>query len=278
MTVARAYQELKNHGLIEGRPGSGTFVADAGKPLPRGKGDAVDLHRRIDQLIDECVALKLRPADLARMISARMSERRPTERPKDLVIIGNFMTATADYATTINEVLGGIATVQPLVIDDVRANSGVRKRAAAADLVLTFAHRRHEVIELLPSSTVVAISFIPSETTRLSLASLDPLARVLVVSIFPEFTPLMKVSVQRFAPHVADITITMPDALNFDLLLRGADVLVYATGADSVLPRCPAGTPSFEFRHTPDPGDVKRVVLPIIAPAKTAGRRVARAK
>ena len=126
MTVARAYQELKDHGLIEGRPGSGTFVADAGKPLPHANGDAVDLHRRIDQLIDECIALKLRPADLARMISARMSERHSVERAKDIVMVGNFMSATADYAATIAEVLGGAATVQP-----VSSTSSALTRACA---------------------------------------------------------------------------------------------------------------------------------------------------
>jgi hypothetical protein len=268
MTVAKAYRELKKHGLILGRAGSGTYVADAGKPLPHANRDIVDVHRRIDRLIDECIALKLRPSDLAGLISARMAGRQPAERSKDLVILGNFEAATAAYAATIAEVLAGAATVEALMIDAVRRDPAVRERAASADLVLTFAHRRHEVVDLLPSATVVAISFIPSEATRLSLASLDPLTRVLVVSLFPEFTQLMKVSVQRFAPHVADITITLPDAPNFDALLRGADVLVYATGAENILARLPVGTPAFEFRHTPDPGDVRRVVLPIIAPPK----------
>jgi len=73
MTVAKAYQDLKERGLIEGRPGSGTFVADAGKPRPQADKGLVDVHRRIDQLIDECVALRIRPSDLAGMISARVA-------------------------------------------------------------------------------------------------------------------------------------------------------------------------------------------------------------
>ena len=268
MTVAKAYQDLKERGLIEGRPGSGTFVADAGKPRPQADKGLVDVHRRIDQLIDECVALRIRPSDLAGMISARVAERQPIERPKDIVLVGNFEAATKAYAATIAEVLGGAATVEPMMIKALASDPAPRRRAAAADLVLTFAHRKHEVVKLLPNATVAAISFIPSEVTRRSLASLDPMARVLVVSIFPEFTPLMKVSVQRFAPHVHDITIIMPDAANFVALMRNADVLVYATGADEFVSRLPAGTPSFEFRHTPDIADIRRVVLPIIAPAK----------
>jgi len=268
MTVARAYEELKSHGLIEGRPGSGTFVADAGKPSPHARRDMSDFHRRVDQLIDECVGLNLRPSDLAGLISARMAERQSTERPKDVVMLGNFEAATAAYATSIADALGGAATVEPATIGMAASDPALRERVAGADLVLTFAHRRHEVVDLFPGTTVAAISFIPSEATRRSLASLDPLTRALAISIFPEFTPLMKINVQRFAPHVADIAITSPDAPDFEASLRGADVLVYATGAEALISRLAPAVPSFEFRHTPDPVDIRRVVLPIIAPGK----------
>lgn len=269
MTVAKAYRELKDHGLIEGRPGSGTFVADAGKPSGHRRRDRTEFHRRIDQLIDECLALNLRPSDLAGLISARMAERQSSDRPKDLVMLGNFETATAAYAASIAEALGPAATVEPMTIGRIAADAEARERAARADLVVTFAHRRHEVLELLPQTTVAAISFIPSEATRRALASLDPLARVLVVSIFPEFTPLMKISVQQFAPHVGDIAITLPEAADFEARLRRADVLVYATGAEALLTRLPAGIPAFEFRHTPDPGDIRRVLVPLISPGRT---------
>ena len=274
MTVAKAYQELKDHGLIEGRPGSGTFVADAGRPSAGPRRDMAEFYRRVDQLIDECRALNLRPGDLAGLISARMTERPPGERPKDVVMLGNFAAATADYAAAIGDALGPAATVEAMTIGGIRADAAARERAARADLVITFAHRRHEVIELLPDTRVAAISFIPSEATRRSLASLDPLARVLVVSIFAEFTPLMKISVQQFAPHVRDITITLPDAADFDARLRRADVLVYATGAEALLARLPPGVSAFEFRHTPDPGDIRRVVSPLISPGKGEGQRL----
>ena len=275
MTVAKAYQELKEHGLIEGRPGSGTFVADAGKPSAIPRRDMSEFYRRIDQLIEECRALNLRPSDLAGLISARMAERPSGERPKDVVMLGNFEAATADYAASISESLGAAATVEAMTIGKVAADAAARERVARADLVITFAHRRHEVIELLPGTSVAAISFIPSEATRRSLASLDPLARVLVVSIFAEFTPLMKISVQQFAPHVRDIAITLADAADFEARRRRADVLVYETGAEALLTRLPPGTPAFEFRHTPDPGDIRRVVFPLISPGRGEGRRLA---
>ena len=51
------------------------------------------------------------------------------------------------------------------------SNSTLSRRGflgAAAGLVVTFANRRREVEELLGGTRVVAISFIPSEETRLA--------------------------------------------------------------------------------------------------------------
>jgi DNA-binding transcriptional regulator YhcF (GntR family) len=268
MTVAEAYRELKANGLIHGRIGSGTFVSDTGKPLNRAGRDMIDLHRRIDQLIGDGLALGLRPSDLTSLIGARMAVRQSDDHPKRLVLIGNFAGATQAYAAVVAEVLGPLATLEAITLDAVKSDPAIRRQAATADLVLTFAHRRHEVLDLLPGSLVVAISFIPSEATRRSLASLDPLMHVLVVSIFPEFTTLMKTAVHRFAPHVPNITVTLPGAPDFEALLRRADVLVYATGADDLVARLPAGTSAFEYRHTPDAADIRRVVLPLIASLK----------
>lgn len=267
MTVAQVYRELKDQGLLQSRLGAGTFVADAGKPLPRAGADMTELHRGIDRLIDDGLAMGLRASDLAGLVGARMAERLAGGKRKHIALVGNFEAATSAYAHAIAEILGPSITVEALTIDAVAQQSTAHQRAAAADLVLTFAHRRHEVVKLLPGSVVAAISFIPSEATRRSLASLDPLAQVAVVSIFPEFTPLMKTAVQRFAPHVPAIAVTLMDAPDLDTLLRRCDVLVYATGAEGLVARLPAGTQAFEYRHTPDPADVRRVVGPLLSPS-----------
>ena len=58
------------------------------------------------------------------------------------------------------------------------------------DICVTLAHRRGEVEHLVPSGIpVVGMSFIPAEETRAQLAMVDPMARVGIVSIFPEFSP-----------------------------------------------------------------------------------------
>jgi DNA-binding transcriptional regulator YhcF (GntR family) len=265
MTVAQVYRDLKAKGLIHGQTGSGTFIADTGKRVASFDRQIVDLHRRIDALIDEGLAMGLRSSDLAGMISARFNERQARGRRKHIVMAGNFQAATTAYARTIAEVLGPDVTVEALTIDAIGRQPAIQQKAAAADLVVTFLHRQRELSALLPGSTVTAISFLPSEETRRALASLDPLTRVAVVSIFPEFTPLMKAGVQRFAPHVPSISITLRDAPDLDLILERSDVLVYATGAEDLAERLRPGMPSFEYRHSPHPGDIQRIIAPMLS-------------
>ena len=52
MTVSQVYGDLKAAGLIETRPGSGSFVTSSGHARLAARPEATQLHRRIDALID----------------------------------------------------------------------------------------------------------------------------------------------------------------------------------------------------------------------------------
>src|SRR4249919_2327942 len=60
VTVSQVYADLKAAGLIDTRPGSGTFVTDNRARLA-GRADGTSLHGLVDQLIDESRALGIRP-------------------------------------------------------------------------------------------------------------------------------------------------------------------------------------------------------------------------
>ncbi len=265
MTVAQVYRDLREAGLIQSRSGAGTFVADVGVPDRRPGPDMAALHRGIDALVDQGLGMGVRSSELASLVVARMAARQARGRTTSIVMVGNFQAATVAYARAIAAIVGPRSTVSALTIDTISRDAAAHGRAAAADIVLTLPHRRREVASLLPGALVAAISFIPSQETRQALAALDPSTRLAVVSIFPEFTPLMKAAIQRFAPHVAAITVVLLDDVGLDAVLAGADVLVFATGAEHLVPRLAAGAAAFEYRHTPDPGDVRRVVEPLLA-------------
>jgi len=115
-----------------------------------------------------------------------------------------------------------------------------------------------------PKKRVIGISYIPSERTRTLLAQIDPLARVAIVSTFPEFLPIMKAGVQRFAPHVFEIRATVLENSDLAAVLRRADVVVYATGSERIVAMLGPAARAFEYRHTPDPREIDQILLPTL--------------
>ncbi len=262
MTVSQVYRDLKEAGLIEGRAGSGTFVAR------RRAGARADrlaaFGRRVDTLIEEGLALRLTPGDIAGLVAARLSARGGREYGRMVALIGIFPAATTAYAHAVAEALGPSTSVEGFTLDQLRTDETARSRAREADLVLAMAHRMREVEARLPGARLATISFIPSEETRRALASLPPGARVLAVSRFPDFLPLMRPGIGRFAPHVAPADAALVDDSDLAARLAGYDVMVYATGAEAALDRAPPGLVAIEYRHSPDPGDIDRVVRPLL--------------
>ncbi len=263
MTVSQVYKELKAAGLIETKPGHGTFVSAsaAGQARPR----MLELQRRVDRLVDDAAAAGLTGAELVALVNARFNRRGLPQRSLRLVFVGLFEEATRAYGADIQARLGPGDTIHTTTIAEITGNELARKRAAAADLVLTLANRKAEVSEILgPGTRVMAISYIPAEQTRTLLAQIDPLARVGIVSTFPEFLPIMKAGVERFAPHVLDIQATVLESPDLGEVLRRADVVVYATGSERVRALLRPGAHCFEYRHTPDPREIDQILLPAL--------------
>ncbi len=270
MTVSQVYADLKVAGLIDARPGSGTFVTESRQSRLAGRNDTANLHRQIEQLIDESHSLGIRATELVSMISSRIFYRDSIGPRMRIVMVGLFPEATASYARFIAARLGRGVTVEPLTISAIERETGAKARANSADLAITFANRHREVASLLPNTKVVSISFTPSEETRLSLAALDSLASVAVVSRFPDFLPIMKSGVQRFAPHVGEIAAATLETTGLDELLGRSSVVIYASGAEGVVGRAPGGIQAIEYRHAPDTADIERVIVPIIRAAGVA--------
>ncbi len=129
-----------------------------------------------------------------------------------LVFVGLFEEATKAYGADIQAKLPDGDVISTTTMSEVTSNDLARQRALNADLVLTLANRKADVAEMLPKQRILGINYIPSERTRTLLAQIDPLARVCIVSTFPEFLPIMKAGVQRFAPHVQSIKATVLDS------------------------------------------------------------------
>jgi DNA-binding transcriptional regulator YhcF (GntR family) len=263
MTVSHVYKELKAVGLLETKPGHGTFVSTS--VLAQVRPQVLELQPRIDALLDDAIAAGLTGAELVALVNTRISRRNHAMRGLRLVFVGIFEEATRAYGVDIQSRLPAGDSIHTTTLSAIASDELARKRALNADLVLTLANRKADVLDILgPKKLVMGVSYIPSERTRTLLAQIDPLARVVIVSTFPEFLPFMKAGIQRFAPHVHDIRSTLLESPDLARMLQGAEVVVRASGSERVVDMLPADVPSFEYRHTPDPREIDQILLPLL--------------
>ena len=267
MTVAKVYAELKAAGLIETRSGSGTLVADSAVARMAAGPEIGRLRSAIDQVTDLAFGLGVRPEDIPGLINGRVAARLAQGRRKFIAMVGLFADATASYAERVTSQVGDHAVVEATTLDQIAADPDHGKRLRTADLVLTFANLQAAVTEALPGVPILSIRFIPSEATRMALASIDPMARVGVVSRFADFLPVLTLGVRRFAAHVRDIVAVNLEDPGIAALLAECDVVVLATGADAAAAMAKPGVLRIEYRHIPDPGDIDRLVMPLLSPS-----------
>lgn len=257
MTVATVYKEMQENGLIAARAGSGTFVAEHGMD---GRVEALmRVRSHIDSALSEAETAGISASDVASLLNARIGRGKAREgRGVRIAMVGMFQEATKAYAQEIARHLRAGDSIDAMTFATLD-----QRDELAADLYITFANRRSELEAIVAGrAPVTAVSFIPAERTRALLAAIDPLSRLGIVSLVPEFLALMKPSVQRFAPHVASVSATVLADEALPAFLSRVDVIVYATGAEAVLDRLPSGILAIEYRHAPDPHSVQTVLLP----------------
>lgn len=255
VTVSGVYALLREAGLVEGRVGSGTFVARGGLPPQE-----VERLRVLQGAIEEVVRLGreagLSPAELA----VRVSTAPAAPRPVRLLMLGTFHDATEGYAEAIRPHLRPGDTIVARTTDSLAGEP-----PPEVDLVVAPRTLRATAQGLLPGLPVVGITLIPNEATRVALAAIAPEARVLAVSHFAEFLPVLRGGVARFAPHATRLKAVARDEEGLAALLAGTDVLVHSTGADDLRRALRPGQAAIEYRHTPDGHAIEAELLPAIA-------------
>jgi len=73
-TVARAYRELEQEGLVATRKGKGCFLSESASRLA-GRGGLEGLHRRLDDAIAEAESMDVPPDQLKDLLDQRLRLR-----------------------------------------------------------------------------------------------------------------------------------------------------------------------------------------------------------
>jgi DNA-binding transcriptional regulator YhcF (GntR family) len=260
VTVSQAYKTLTQRGLIITVPGRGTFVQATPQP-----SSAVPVRDRTDVLLDRAVrSAEAEGIPRSELIGrlGRLLARGPNARALRLVFVGVFLDVTRAYVAELRRSLRPDDSVLATTFDELERD---RDALSGADVLLTFAHRRHDLEVLAPpDATIATVRLIASERTRVALAELDPLTHLVIVSAVPEFLPTFKRAIVRFASHVASVRAHLLGSDAVTAVVAKADVVVYGTGSDRVVDMLPAHVKAIEFRHVPDPSHVEQTLLPIL--------------
>jgi DNA-binding transcriptional regulator YhcF (GntR family) len=273
MTVASAYRSLRETGLIVTRPGAGTYVAESEVEWAERSDAMRRVEDQVDTLLAQARGAELSIVDIVGILHARATGAGRAKKGQDLhiVMVGLFGEATQAYAQDLAPYCAPGDRLEAITFDALRETLSV---SATPDLYVSLVSLRHEVATLVGRRAPVAsIGLIPSERTRASLASIDPNARLCIVSAFADFLALMKPSVLRFAPHLRDVEVALIDSPDLGLRLAGCDAVVYSTGADAILGKIDAGTHAIEYRHVPDPHSLKQTFVPLVAELRAARLR-----
>ncbi|HEY4162149.1 MAG TPA: GntR family transcriptional regulator, partial [Dongiaceae bacterium] len=126
MTVSQVYKELKAVGLLETKPGHGTFVSSSVRAPVRPR--LLELQRLIDTLLDEADAAGVSGADLVSLVHARINQRSRNAPGLHLVFVGLFDEATRAYGEDIQARLPGGDTIHTTTFAEIASNELARQR------------------------------------------------------------------------------------------------------------------------------------------------------
>jgi DNA-binding transcriptional regulator YhcF (GntR family) len=261
MTVSEVYKKLRENGLIEVRKGLGAFTVHERHVSTASSGPSSPLNADIEALIGKAERLGITAMSLASMISVQARVQRSKAGLK-IMFVGTFERAARKHVENIRPVLSLNDTIDHATIHELETLPVVRAKCAQADLVLTILHRAKEVEAMLRETPVLGLRFLPSEKTRLALATLDPRVRIVAVARLEQYVSIMRPSIKEFAPHVSKIEVIWSQAEDLDDALIRADVVIYASGAEHISHRVASGVECFEYRYAPDPASLEAVLVP----------------
>lgn len=255
VTVTQIYAALQAEGMLESRPGRGTFVRDA---VRHGEADGLrDLDRQLAALIRSGRRHGLSPHELAARIG--LMAQAPA-RALHLLMLGNFRITTESYAADLRPHLSAGDRLTVTTVTELSHAPPPRD----IDLVLAPVTLLQQAQQLFPHCDCLGLTLIPDAATRIALAGLGPDARVVALSFFADFIPSMRAGIMRFAPHVSHLTMVARGAPGMEAALAQADVVVWSSGNEAPLTAPRPGQTSFEYRHTPDGNAVRNSLLPML--------------
>lgn len=274
MTITQAYQELKQMGLIEMRPGRGTYVRDFDASLRMTSTPNRHLHLRrlLQHTITEAMEEGFSIAEISQTLMSILSDSDNLALTPYLLVVGLFAHALRVYADDIERHFSAERlTVEPLVLSELQQHPEYfRARLNRADAILTPLHQvqlMHDLLQNIGMDSpppVIGLSFVLRPSAQDKIRSLKPDLHIGIVSRFPEFVNTMLQGLANIHPLHQEPTVCLSsDLACVHKLAHTCEAIVYATGANAVIAEVaqdlPADFPLIEYLHTPDQASLRRI-------------------
>lgn len=260
LTVSHSYNTLKKMGLIETIPGKGAYVVHERK-VQVLDNQVESLRQRFQQLLVDGEALGLSPSFFIGLLNQKTQET--LDLPFKVAFVGNSNRINQSYLDTIRKTLS--LNIEADSYTFHKFDELQDEVLAQYPLYLTIPHCIPRLRRRLKEEIqIYAPYLLPSENTRMRLASLPEESRVLLISRFENFIPAMLEGVRNFAPHLGEIKVITLDDDGLQKALTAWPVVIYSTGCHSYLQQFPTSEVMFEYRHTPEPRYLREILLPAL--------------
>jgi DNA-binding transcriptional regulator YhcF (GntR family) len=258
-TVARAYRELQDEGIIVVSEGQGTYVADLA-----GRAGVEVLHSRLRELSDEAYALVAHArargftsTDIHSAIEHALASMHST-----VIFIGTTERASVKYKAYLGEALADLPVeVRGATIDVLR---DARRRAAVLDGVstaVTLVSTFGEVSKLLEpvGANVVALLTEPTDDTHAALSAMPITGKVALVAEDVYLNSLLAL-LSAYCPISRIKSLALSEVILHPDELQDVAVVAYSFNAGEVVsPLLPPGTYGIELEYVPSPERLRSI-------------------
>jgi GntR family transcriptional regulator len=233
-TVAQAYRELHEEGLLDAAPGRGTFVAGT---LPGG-GDDVARRRLLDAALERALvrgrALGFSDEEIRQQMDAQLAT---LQDGMPIVLAAPTQAIGRKYATSLETRVGPGLAARPVTFHEIeRGAPHVVALLQEAYYVVTFAGlaRRAEkaLADLSAPSQVLGFTTEVQPSTLTELDALRPSERICVVTQEPYLPPVLRLIEQRANRTPDQVRVCLDgDAAGARDALEHVDRVVYTFAA-----------------------------------------------
>jgi DNA-binding transcriptional regulator YhcF (GntR family) len=273
MTITQAYQELKQLGLIEMRPGLGTFVVNFDvADVPTAANRSLQLRRILQGAVTRAQADGFDQAEISQVFLSLLTESDNLFTNYCFVLVGLFSDALRIYADDLERQLAEErVVVEPVTFAELehRPDAYLSTLEQAEGLLVPL----HQVQTLRDSLVAAGIQWegpiigLSLELRADACQAITAIAddqRIGIVSLFPEFVTTMIQGISTVRPLTQPPVISLAsDEAGLTEIVSEAQAIVFSSGANGAIEKIRSNVdseiPVIEFLHTPNAASVKRI-------------------